>query len=62
MAFLFELNEVVGIVDTDLDGTVIGRSEYASTTPNNYWVRYTDTHGNPCRVWFEESDLEALED
>lgn len=62
MSFLFDLNQVVGIVNTDLDGTVIGRAEYSGGSPNNYWIRYTDTQGNPCRTWFEECDLEELED
>jgi len=60
--FEFQLNQEVGILDTELEGLVIGRAEYSTGVPNGYLVRYTDVQGNPCKVWFDEQDLEELED
>lgn len=60
--FEFKLDEEVGIANTELEGTIIGRAEYANGTPNNYWVRYIDAKGDLCKVWFDEADLEAFEE
>ena len=60
MNFKFYLQDRVVIVLTDTPAEVIGRADYANSTPNNYFLFYKDSSNNPCKAWFDENDLALL--
>ncbi|WP_392433184.1 hypothetical protein ACF3VQ_01995 [Yersinia sp. HM-2024] len=61
MKFKFELNQVVEPRISDEWGEVIGRAEYAHSE-NQYFIFYKTADGRALKDWFNESELEAVED
>lgn len=59
--FKFELSQLVESRVSDEWGHVKARAEYA-TAENSYLVHYKAADGRAVSAWFDESDLDAVED
>lgn len=55
--FLHELKSTVKMVDSNEQGTVIGRAEYLDHA-NSYLVRYRAGDNRQTEAWFDESAIE----
>lgn len=61
MKFKFELSQLVEPRISDEWGEVRGRAEYAASE-NQYFIFYKAADGRALSAWFNESELEAVED
>jgi hypothetical protein len=57
---MLELNSKVIVSNTQLQGTVVGRAEYAWTPPC-YLVEFVDMLGTPRREWFDSYQLNLIQ-
>ena len=57
----FELGDKVEIVDTYAEGTIVGKASYINGT-TSYFVRFVDPAGNLVKQWFENEDLDAVDE
>lgn len=55
------MTQLVKSCVSDEFGEVKGRAEY-STHENSYFVHYKAADGRAVSAWFDESDLDAVED
>lgn len=56
--FLYDLNQIVKLKDSEEYGTVTSRAQYVASE-NGYLVRYKDATGCQVTRWWGESDLAA---
>ncbi|PDT77221.1 hypothetical protein [Bradyrhizobium sp. C9] len=56
--FLYEMKSTVKMVESNEQGTVIGRAEFESHC-NSYQVRYRAGDGRQVEAWFDEPAIEA---
>ncbi|MGY3482280.1 hypothetical protein ACVW1C_000163 [Bradyrhizobium sp. USDA 4011] len=56
--FLYELSNAVKMVESNEEGTVIGRAEYQDHI-NSYLVRYRAGDGRQVENWFDETAIKA---
>ncbi|OWF73319.1 hypothetical protein B4902_08565 [Yersinia frederiksenii] len=61
MKFKFEIGQLVEPRISDEWGEVKARAEYM-TSENQYFIYYKAADGRAVSAWFNESDLEAVED
>ncbi|HEN3542580.1 TPA: hypothetical protein U5E01_003790 [Yersinia enterocolitica] len=61
MKFKFELNQLVEPRISDEWGEVRGRAEFVASE-NQYFIFYKAADGRALSAWFNESELEAVED
>jgi len=59
--FNFGINQLVESRVSDEFGEVKGRAEY-SAHENSYFLHYKAADGRAMSAWFDESDLDAVED
>lgn len=57
--FKFELKQPIKLVDSEEQGTVVGRAEYAHAE-NQYFIRYRAGDGRQVEAWWGESAVEAI--
>jgi len=58
--FQHEVGDKVVLIDSNENGTVIGRAEYLDDTPS-YYVRYVDATGHQKQGWFNARDIKVAE-
>lgn len=59
MTFRFELQQRVAITESDEQGAVIGRADYACAE-NQFLIRYQAADGRAVEAWWADSALEAV--
>ncbi len=57
-AFVFELKQIVRLVESEETGTVVGRAEYTDSPPT-YLVRYRAADGRQVEEWWRTGALIA---
>lgn len=57
--FDFKLGIRVKLVESDEQGTIIGRAHYLDVNPQ-YLVRYKDANGHLLECWWHESAVVAI--
>ncbi len=63
MAFKFKLGQEVVISLSDAEGVVYGRAEYFKNKHiNSYQVRFLNGEGDAVYNWYDEDDLETVDE
>ena len=55
--FKYNLSDYVGLIGSDENGQIIGRSEYVNSEPQ-YLIRYMAADGRLVEAWWDEDALE----
>lgn len=56
--FIFEMKQIVKMVESNEQGAVIGRAEFENHC-NSYQVRYRAGDGRQVEGWFDETAIQA---